>query len=777
MTRRPGWELEEVSEALDTWLIVEDAFDVANNRHFEGLMAIGSGPLQQRASLEEGLTDDPQDRAYVRLMSGAGEEPPPAFKSRLGTYMPGVTGPHPTCGDELINLPALHGLVLYAGNERLDMQRCRIEGYRRQLDLRTGRLSREFIWHTERGSAVGVRFERFISAQRRHVMALRCHLRHVSGPAAELRFNGTLDADVRTNGFDHFQRLAFTGEHAPITVEARTNGGDLVAAAALMTCEPGVVLNIETEPRWAATGGMTMLDPGAELTICTYAAMTSSRHVQGSPLDAARNLAWDAAGVGFARLAAESDEVWRQRWEQTDVVIEGDPAAQLGLRISLYHLLRGVVEHDRRVGLDPTATSGEAHCGRYTWETEICVLPMLLYTRPEVGRRLAAFRIASLDGARRNARGAGYAGARYALESAPNGEECSPNWQQAAHAVHVTADVAYGLWHAHLANPEDVPFLARVTEVLTETARYWSQRVTFNAERDEYEVLMATGPDEYAPLCRNNAYTNYLAATVLSLTGSAWEALAAADEEQVQALRAELSVSEDELARFADVAGRVRLPYNADRRLVLAAEDFFAQEPFDFDKWWPNRGRPLAASVARERLARSRVLQRSDVLLLMALFPHQFDDEQMRAAYETYVPLTAHDASVSKSVCAQVAAWLGREEEAVRLWRESVALDMAPPNAAEGVHAAAAGHNWQAVVLGFAGVRTRIQSEVLWIEPHLPADWSALRFPLVWRGQALRVGVERRGVTIEHRGGAPVAARILGRDCEVKPGETQTFTA
>ena len=68
-------------------------------------------------------------------------------------------------------------------------------------------------------------------------MALRCRLRHVAGPAAELRLIGTLDTDVRTNGFDHFESVATTGEHEPVTVEVRTNGGHRVAPP---RCSPAI---------------------------------------------------------------------------------------------------------------------------------------------------------------------------------------------------------------------------------------------------------------------------------------------------------------------------------------------------------------------------------------------------------------------------------------------------------------------------------------------------------------------------------------------------------
>ncbi|MGD8450372.1 MAG: glycosyl hydrolase family 65 protein [Phycisphaerae bacterium] len=794
-----------MSDGLDTWAIVETGFDVRHNRHYEGLLAIGSGPLQQRASLEEGLSDDPQDREFLRVMGNVTVEVPPTFKSRVGTYLPGVTGPHPTCGDELINLPALHGLVLYSGNERLDMERSRIEAYERRLDLRCGRLRRTFIWHTQRGAAVRVSFERFISASRRHVMALRCRLEHVSGPAAEVRLFGTLDADVRTNGFDHFTSVNLTGEHAPVTAEVRTNGGDLVAAAALLTSEAGIVWNIETGARWAAVSGLCVLEPGTAATVCKFAAMTSSRHVQGSPLDAARNLAWRAAGDGYDRLAAESDEVWQQRWAATDVDIDGDERSQLGLRAGLYHLMRAAVEHDARVAIDPKAAAGEAYCGRYFWDTELFILPVFLYTRPDVARALAGYRLASLPGARRNAQRYGYAGARYAWEASPSGDEHCPNWQYADHEVHVTADVAYGLWHAHLVSPADVPLLVRATEVLSEASRYWADRVSrptggvaadLRVGRrlsgsegtggqatsgtphagDECELLLVMGPDEYTPFSRNNAYTNYMVATTLRLVARAWQELEATSPADAQRLRDELQWRPDEAARVAEIADKLPCPYDASRRLVLQSDDFFTLEPFDFDRWWPDRSVPVGRAVSQERLYRSQVLKQADVVLLMTLFPHEFGEDEQRVAYDTYAPLTSHDSSLSRPTHALLAARLGREQEALRLWDESVALDLAPDAATDGVHAAGAGGLWQAAVLGFGGVRTRMQADRLMIEPRLPERWRTLRFPLVWDGQPLRVAITTDRVTITHQGTSPVEVTVFGRAATLEAGSEQSFS-
>ncbi len=760
-----------MTQPIDTWSLRETEFDVANNRHFEGLFAVGSGTLQQRASLEEGLHHDPQDLDYLRIMGNVTIEEFPEFKSRVGTYLPGVSGPHPTCMDQMINLPALHGLIVYVAGQRLDMESEQVDEYERRLDLRNGHLHRTFIWQTAAGARLRFHFERFISAQRRHVQVQRCRVEHVDGPAAELRVLGSLDAEVRTNGFDHFQSVEITGEHEPITLQVRTNAGVDVASAALMTCDRGVRWNIDEQSRWIAVGTTVTLEPEQALTFDKFAAMTSSHHVTGSPLDVARKLAWEAAGVGFNRLADESDAVWQARWARTDVEIEGDPQSQVALRTSLYHMLRAVVEDDPRCAIDAKGAAGEAYCGRYFWDTEIFMLPVFLYTRPEIGKSLARFRVHSLDGARRNAAFYGYPGARYAWESSPAGDENCPNWQYADHEVHVTADVAYGLFHAHLCNPDDQRFLADMTEVLIETARYWCDRVAYSPADKCYELLMVMGPDEYTPFSRNNAYTNRLVSFALTAAAFAWRKLERVDAAAADRLRESLDFDEAELSHFGDVATHMRLPYDEEHQIVLQSDDFFALEVLDVQRWWPDRSRRIGACVSQERLYRSQVLKQADVIQLMALFPHEFDATQMRVAYDTYEPLTSHDSSLSRSMHAMVANWIERPDEAWRMWQAAVGLDLQPGEAAEGIHAACAGANWQVAVMGFAGLRSRMQSEVLHLDPRLPVQWAALRFPLVWDKQPLHVTIEGSQVRIEHRGERALAAQIGGEACEVVPGE------
>ena len=79
-------------------------------------------------------------------------------------------------------------------------------------------------------------------------------------------------------------------------------------------------------------------------------------------------------------------------------------------------------------------------------------------------------------------------------------------------------------------------------------------------------------------------------------------------------------------------------------------------------------------------------------------------------------------------------------------------------NAAGGVHAAALGSLWQAVVLGAGGVRAarRRSRRRCCFEPHLLPGWRTLVFPFAWRGALMRSRSSRTRSRSRVEGDAPL---------------------
>jgi kojibiose phosphorylase len=522
--------------------------------------------------------------------------------------------------------------------------------------------------------------------------------------------------------------------------------------AALLTGIPAP--RVTCGAREGRINGTIHLTTGKPLVVEKRSAVATSRDlVPRPPLAVLR----ETADLTFEALRSEHVAIWQDRWERSDVVIEGDDRTQLALRASLYHLLRCHVPGDDRVTIDAKGYAGDAYFGRFFWDTEMYLLPFYLYTDPERARTFCDFRIRTLDGARANARRYGYRGARYGWESDTWGIDGCPNWQYGDHEVHVTADVVYGMVHyARAAAPNYLK--TRAAETIVETARYWLNRI--DRQPDGTPVLLGVmGPNEYTPISSNNAYTN----TLVSF------ALRTAAEVGPQG-----GASADECRLFHEVADGLPIPRRGD--LVLQCDGFDQLAEPRFEELWKDRTTGFANQVSQERLYRTKCLKQADTLMLMALFPAMFSDAECRAAWDYYLPLTTHDSSLSVGMHALMALRLELDKDAWAFFQQGLYkdVDVAHGGAAEGIHIAGCGCNWMIVVHGFAGLKTALDSETLCLQPRLPRALQRIAFPMIWKGTPIHVDLTHSRCAITNRGRTAISLEINGRTATVAPGQVYT---
>jgi trehalose/maltose hydrolase-like predicted phosphorylase len=99
---------------------------------------------------------------------------------------------------------------------------------------------------------------------------------------------------------------------------------------------------------------------------------------------------------------------------------------------------------------------------------------------------------------------------------------------------------------------------------------------------------------------------------------------------------------------------------------------------------------------------------------------------------------------LSPSFHALAATRLGDLETARRYFDRAARLDLDFTHgvtAAGGVHIAALGGMWHALVFGFGGMF--VEDEGPWFGPHVPEDWQTLRFSVLWGGSQLRVATTK----------------------------------
>ena len=271
-------------------------------------------------------------------------------------------------------------------------------GIRRVLDVRTGLLhestadgdgSRDGNG-SHSGDAAGYRSLRLSSLRRPGTVALR--IDHSGGVGQTPRLLELLDGERAV------EDVVSPGRHT-MRIAASEGGGLAASAHERATDAPG-----GGRERF----GVFVTDP---------AVLPETESSQR----AVRN----AAAAGFDEILAEHREAWAERWEDADVVIDGDDQMQLAVRSALYHLF-GATTDRGEAAVGARGVSGPGYRGHVFWDSDVYVLPVLAATHPPSARAMLEYRLRRLPAARAAAAEEGHRGARFPWESARTGRDVTP---------------------------------------------------------------------------------------------------------------------------------------------------------------------------------------------------------------------------------------------------------------------------------------------------------------------------------------------------------------
>lgn len=173
----------------------------------------------------------------------------------------------------------------------------------------------------------------------------------------------------------------------------------------------------------------------------------------------------------------------------------------------------------------------------------------------------------------------------------------------------------------------------------------------------------------------------------------------------------------------------------------------------------PGDKRPLLLHYHSLYIYRHNVCKQADTILAMILQNEHFSEEQKRAAFAYYEPITTHDSSLSPAIFGILASELGLSEKADELFRVSARYDLQTDGESirDGLHMANMGGSWLSIVVGYAGMR--IYGGHLSFQPKKPKGWETYRFHIRFQSSHLEVTVGRdctaylltRGTALEFR--------------------------
>jgi trehalose/maltose hydrolase-like predicted phosphorylase len=737
------------------WLLVEDGFTLTREHEVEVLFAIANGYVGTRGSLEEGSPLS----APASFVAGVFE--------RLDA---------PGSIPQLMVLPDCTSVRIWLDDQPLTLQRGEVLSHRRVLDFRRGMLWREWRHRDPQGRITRMVSFRLASLSDRHLLFHSLALT-AENYSATVRFESSIEiADGAASLVPaHRKGQSSSRQLNILPLGLRVPGRDTtvifgVTGQILNSTQTAGRRTVIVNERRIMEQCEIEVEAGSECHLHRIVSVFSSRE-SAKPFECAMEHLSRVilGGVSTAVSAHASD--WESRWHAADVEIDGDDSLQQALRFAGYHLISAANPDDNRVSIGARALTGAAYKGHVFWDTEIYMLPFYIFTHPPAARALLEYRYRTLDAARQKAHSFGFRGAMYAWESADTGEETTPNVVIAPNGevlairngemeVHITADIAFAVWNYWEATGDDDFFVQFGAEIMVEAGRFWASRGKI--ERDgAFHIRHVIGPDEYHEDVDDNVYTNLMAAWTLLRGAETAKLLEQRWPECCRELFNRLQFSNEETASWTKLAHAMFTGLDSKTLLFEQFKGYFDREPIDLKSFEP-RAAAMDMILGHDQIQRTNIIKQADVVLAMYLLWDQIAPDARAANFYYYEPRTGHGSSLSPSIHALIAARLGNSELAQKYLKQASEIDLGNNigNAAGGVHAAALGGLWQAIVFGFAGLKTG--SDNLTFAPNLLPHWRRLAFPLQWRGRKLQIEIDPKTTRVAVSGTQPFKLGMEG---------------
>lgn len=754
----------------DEWNIIEEGFDPHLNKISESIFSIGNGRMGQRANFEEAYSGETLQGNYV-----AGIYYPD--KTRVGWWKNG----YPEYFAKVLNAANWVGIDVKIGDEVLDLNACKVTDFKRVLNMQEGHLTRSFVAENKNGKAVKVIAKRFCSIVDDEVGAIHYQLTALNFED-DITITSFIDGDVKNQDANYDEKfwneVQKVQEQDTDYLVLRTKKTDFdvcTGARSLVLINNGELsLAPITKDKYLAQTTKVNVKQGDVVDIYKIAVnLTSENHEKQELVKKSQYVMNLAFAKGFQKLLDEHQAAWAIKWQESDIIIDGDVAAQQAIRFNIFQLNQTYTGKDARLNIGPKGFTGEKYGGSTYWDTEAYCIPFYLSTAPEeVAKNLLIYRYKHLQKAIENASKLGFKdGAALYPMVTMNGEECHNEWEITFEEIHRNGAIAFAIFN-YIRYTGDSNYLSEYgLEVLIGIARFWKQRVNWSSEKNKYVMLGVTGPNEYENNVNNNWYTNTLAAWCLKYTIEAADIVKESSPEQYQNIISKTSLNEDtEFSEWIKVADNMYYPYDESAGVFLQQDGFMDKEQI-LVKDLPAEERPLNQKWSWDRILRSCYIKQADVLQGMYFFEDDYELETLRKNFDFYESRTVHESSLSPCVHSILAAKLNDEEKAYEFYLRTARLDLDDYNndTEDGLHITSMAGTWMSIVEGFAGMRVR--NGQLIFNPFVPKAWKYFSFSIGFRGVQLKVKITADQVRIINGSNQTLEITIFNQSYTFPSGE------
>jgi alpha,alpha-trehalose phosphorylase len=379
---------------VDEWKMIEQRFAPQFLGQTETIFATANGYLGLRGNFEEGA---------------------PALES--GTFINGFYESWPIVygeeaygfaktGQTMLNVTDGKIIRLYVDDEPFYLPTALLISFTRVLDMQAGTLERDVVWEMPSGKQVRIKSCRFVSFEHRHLAAIAYEVTLLNATApVVISSEMVYDSVSQTAAGDPRTARGFT-ERPLLPQKQYANGERILLSHATKNSKLTLVCGTDhvIETVCPSTSTKTCADdvgqvvyavtaqPRQAISLTKYLVYHTSRRASAAELCERTEWTLDRAKTeGFTKLLAGQRRYMNDFWHRSDVHIAGDPRVQQYIRWNVFQLAQASGRAEG-AGIGARGLTGQAYDGNYFWDTEVYVLPFLIYTAPRIARNLLKFR-------------------------------------------------------------------------------------------------------------------------------------------------------------------------------------------------------------------------------------------------------------------------------------------------------------------------------------------------------------------------------------------------
>ena len=720
------------------WSIIESGFKKENHMSSESIFSLGNGIFGQRGNFEEDYSGYKLDGNYV----GGIFFPD---KTKVGWWKVG----YPNYFAKTVNCPSWIRLSIKLDGELLDLNKIKVNSYRKELNMKHGVLRRTFECELINGKKIKVESERFISLKIQEVGMLRYTITSLNSDC-DIAIRSFIDenvVNVDSNWNEQFLKTEKIIQNDNSTfIKSKVLKTDFEICSFSKTR----ILSERNELSFNSKNDTShnlnyKLGSNKKLTIEKIGGYVSNFSTNEDLLKKSSELINKCSEIGYKDLLQSQIELWDDIWKKSDVIITGDVKAQQGIRFNIFQLNQTYMGQNPNLNVGPKGFTGEKYGGGTYWDTEAYCFPFYLSTKKsDVAKNLLIYRFNQLEKAILNAEklGLNHGAALYPMVTV-NGEECHNEWEITFEEIHRNISMVMAI-KKYIDYTDDFDYMHNMgIEIVVAIARFWAQRVSFSNKHKKFVILGVTGPNEYENNVNNNWYTNYGASWCLRYALKNLEIINESNIEKFNSFNFE----KGELDFWKKITENMYYPFSEEHNLYMQDDGFEDKELIHVDEI-PKRERPLNQNWSWDKILRSPYIKQGDFVQGIYYFEDEFSEEFIKNHFEFYEKYTVHESSLSASIHSVVASHVNQIDKSYKYFLRSSRLDLDDYNKEieQGLHITSMAGSWIALVEGFGGLK--VSKDKITINPKIPKEWKSYQFNIFYNNQIINFKVEEDSILI-----------------------------